>query len=435
MGREAGSESRRSAHGRRATVSAGAAGAAHGGYATLGAARQRTRRALALAVLGASSAAYLVAVVAGGSTWRGGVPAAAMVAAREAPAAEAAGATPTLDPADRVLLRAVFGIDDPDRLFIDGSSADSVLRYHARPVACARARAAACRAVTVRVGLTSPRRAGETWDAFVGRVVRGGTGAWAAARNAYYTGLVSLDPEAARAFTRLVADARHAGFSVRVGETYRSPERQALLLARGDGRTQTATSVHAYGRAADLVVGDGRIDRPETARQWIAFRRWVVRYRAGIFRIVGAPDRTWDWPHVELASSPLGFRSVAALLAAARACRAVTPQDLVAAAARCTVTPTLPAHLAASARPAPAASAHDRSRSPQPAGVPRRPSSRKTGGRATARDARERARRHPAAVTRGHGRHPLLTKPPRRHSPRHAARADRDRPAHRHAGE
>jgi hypothetical protein len=205
----------------------------------------------------------------------------------------------------------------------------------------------------VRVGLAAPRRPGETWDAFVARVARSGARAWPEGARAYYTGLVSLAPEARPAFERLVADARRAGFRVRVAETYRSPERQALLLARTDGRTSTATSVHSYGRAADLVVGDGRIDREATAREWIRFRRWVVAYRGGEFRLVGTPSRTWDWPHVELAAPVLGFRTVPSLVQRARACRDEA-QDAAEAAVRCTIVPNLPAHLSSHAVSPPA---------------------------------------------------------------------------------
>ncbi len=197
----------------------------------------------------------------------------------------------------------------------------------------------------MRVGLTSPRRPGETWDAFAGRVTRQGPRAWPAGATSYYTGLASLDPHARPAFERLVADARRAGFRVRVAETYRSPERQTFLLARGGGRTGTATSVHSYGRAVDLVVGDGRIERPATAREWVRFRRWVLRYGRGAFRLVGAPERTWDWPHVELATPLLGYRSAQALAAAARACVAAT-LTVADAAARCTIAPRLPPHVA-----------------------------------------------------------------------------------------
>jgi hypothetical protein len=259
------------------------------------------------------------------------------------PAAVALGA------AERVLLRTAFGIDDPARLYPSDTGRRGVLLYAARAPGCATdaaaaSRSRACRPVAVRVGLAAPRRPGESWDEFVARVARSGTRAWPRGAQLYYTGLASLDPAARPVFERLVADARRAGFRVRVAETYRSPDRQALLLARGDGRTATATSVHSYGRAVDLVVGDGRIDRPTTAREWVRFRRWVIRYGGGTFRLVGTPERTWDWPHVELASPVLGFRTVPELLKTARACLADGASP-AAAADRCTVAPTLPPHL------------------------------------------------------------------------------------------
>ncbi len=259
-------------------------------------------------------------------------------------------ASRTLRAHERALLRSVFGIDDADRLYASDSTADAVLLYRAVPTGCVdgganpRRSTRVCRPVPVRVGLTSPRRPDETWDAFVARVARRGPRAWPGAVHSYYTSLASLDPDARPRFERLVADARRAGFRVRVAETYRSPERQALLLARGDGRTATATSVHSYGRAADLIIGDGRFDRASTARTWIRFRRWVVRYDGGVFRLVGTPERTWDWPHVELAEPLLGYSDAETLVAAARRCRAAVP-DHEAAAARCTLVPRLPAHV------------------------------------------------------------------------------------------
>jgi hypothetical protein len=44
----------------------------------------------------------------------------------------------------------------------------------------------------------------------------------------------------------------------------------------------------------------------------------VAGFEGGRFRSLGIPDRSWDWPHVELADAPLGFRSVEELLQAAR---------------------------------------------------------------------------------------------------------------------
>jgi hypothetical protein len=53
----------------------------------------------------------------------------------------------------------------------------------------------------------------------------------------------------------------------------------------------------------------------------VAFRRWAQAYGGGNrFRLIGTPERTWDWPHIELADDPHGFRSVDDALAAAHNC-------------------------------------------------------------------------------------------------------------------
>jgi hypothetical protein len=196
------------------------------------------------------------------------------------------------------------------------------------------------------VGLASVREPAETWDAFAARMLAGGVRReqrhqWQRAADRVYRTLAALDPDARAAFERLVADARRAGFVVRVEETYRSPERQALILSRGSGKTFTATSTHAYGRAADLIVGDGQLDRPATRARWVAFRRWVRGYDGGAFRLIGTNAGTWDWPHVEY-GGPLGYRSVDALLAAAGRCEAEAAGDARRAAELCTLRPHVP---------------------------------------------------------------------------------------------
>jgi hypothetical protein len=218
---------------------------------------------------------------------------------------------------ERELLRDAFGIADPGRLWLPDSSRDAVLRYDAPG------------GLSVRVGYRSLRRPGETWEAFVGRIRRQDRRAWpATARTSYHAGLASLAPAERAEFERLLDAARAAGFRVRVAETLRAPERQAWILAHGNGKTMTATSAHQYGRAADLIIGDGRIGRVATAREWIRFRRWVLAWGGGRFALVGSPTSTWDWPHVELVDPPVGFRSVDALLAAARRCLAApAPAD------------------------------------------------------------------------------------------------------------
>src|SRR5207248_7894049 len=109
---------------------------------------------------------------------------------------------------------------------------------------------------------------GETWEEFLTRIRRLDRRAWpVSARTSYHTGLAALAPSARPAFGELLDAARAEGFRVRVAETYRAPERQAYLLAHGNGRTFTATSAHEYGRAADILVGDGRIDAPRKVRE------------------------------------------------------------------------------------------------------------------------------------------------------------------------
>jgi hypothetical protein len=98
------------------------------------------------------------------------------------------------------------------------------------------------------------------------------------------------------------------------------------------GSTHTLTSLHAYGRAIDVLVGDGNPRHLRTRERWIAFRRWVTAYRGGEFRILGTPEQTWDWPHVEVPNPDVGFRDIDAALERARECRepgATTPCDFV----------------------------------------------------------------------------------------------------------
>ena len=115
---------------------------------------------------------------------------------------------------------------------------------------------------------------------------------------------------------------RSAGFRLRVVSTYRSPELEALVMANGRGRTHTLTSLHSYGRAIDVSVGDGNLNNASTRRSWIAFRQWVTRFRGNDFRVLGTPDRSWDWAHVELPNAGIGFRSVDEAISAGRACLA-----------------------------------------------------------------------------------------------------------------
>jgi hypothetical protein len=151
-----------------------------------------------------------------------------------------------------------------------------------------------------------------------------------------------LDPEVRPAFERMLTDAAAAGYKLHVIASYRSPLRQAYLMSLGGNRTHTLTSLHSYGRALDIVVDDGNRAHKATKADWIGFRIWLSRYRAPTgerFHTLGAIDHTWDWPHVEVPTDRIGFRSIDEAIARGRACLApgsTTPCDFA---------PNLPSNL------------------------------------------------------------------------------------------
>lgn len=108
-----------------------------------------------------------------------------------------------------------------------------------------------------RVGAPSVRFPGETWEQLERR-------------------LASLDAEARPEF-----------------------ERQDYLLVPGGGLTFTATSKHSSGRAVDVIVGDGNLKHQRT-RPVDRFPSLGERYEGGRFRLIGLPEKSWDWPHIEL---------------------------------------------------------------------------------------------------------------------------------------
>jgi len=215
---------------------------------------------------------------------------------------------------ERRLLRDQFGIEEPQRLYLsdatggtltydsdwDGGERDLVSSY--------------------RVGAASVRQPGETWEELERRLAATSPETFPASARRADHALASLDPVVRREMTRMLAAARRAGFRLTVTETRRSAERQAYLLTLDARLTHTATSRHADGYAADVVVDDGDLRHELTRAHWIAFRRWLVANEAGTFRLIGASDRSWDWPHIEYAGGPPGFRSIEAALEAARWC-------------------------------------------------------------------------------------------------------------------
>jgi hypothetical protein len=135
-----------------------------------------------------------------------------------------------------------------------------------------------------------------------------------------------LNPTVRPEVARRLAAARAAGLRVRISEARRSAERQACLLALDSRLTR-----HADGFAVDVVVDDGDLRHPLTRAHWIAFRRWVLANESVTFRLIGAPDASWDWPHIEYVGGPPGFGSIEELLDAAHRCADAGVVDCTAA--------------------------------------------------------------------------------------------------------
>ena len=238
----------------------------------------------------------------------------------------------TFTATERALLRTKYGIEDPNRLYVSDSTEEGLLKYDTKAKTCS-----TCYVNTYRVGFTSVRRSGETWEEVERRVRAMRPGDFSRAAHVGSTSTADLDPAIRSEVEHMLIDARRVGFRLRVIATYRSPEREALLMAVGRGQTHTLTSLHSYGRALDIVVGDGNLHHATTRASWIAFRRWVSTYDGDTFRILGTADSTWDWPHVEIPSAHIGFRTIEDALARARVCG-----DSSAAPIACDFVPHLP---------------------------------------------------------------------------------------------
>jgi hypothetical protein len=208
---------------------------------------------------------------------------------------------------ERELLLEEFGVGHPDNLYLSDSTPDAVLLYDPK-----RDCGDACLVDSYRVGAPSVRRPGESWEAMARRVEHTPLRRFPHWARIPTRSLAALSPDARAAFDSLLTAARAAGFKLRVTETYRSPVRQAYLFRRGF--TYTATSLHTDRRAIDVVVGNGRLHDRKNRDRWIEFRRWVEDFDGGRFRIIGSPDSSWDWPHIELPNRGVGFQSVEELL-------------------------------------------------------------------------------------------------------------------------
>jgi hypothetical protein len=218
------------------------------------------------------------------------------------------------------VLRRAYGIEDPHRLYVSDSTEEGILKYDTQVKRCR-----TCLVNSHRVGFVSVRQPGESWEQAERRVRATPARQFTGYQHPASRGIADMDPEVQPVVQRMLADAHAAGFTVQVSATYRSPQREAFLMAEGSGRTHTLTSAHSYGRALDVVIDDGNRGRPRTKADWIAFRRWVSRYRTAngeYFHILGAPDHTWDWGHVELPTQHVGFRTIEDAIARGRACLA-----------------------------------------------------------------------------------------------------------------
>lgn len=247
-------------------------------------------------------------------------------------------ATIAVSSADSLLLRRAYGIEDPHHLYVSDSTEEGILKYDTQVKRCL-----TCYVNSYRVGYVSVRRPGESWEEVERRVRATPPHVFTGGATPSSTSTADLDPDVRPIAEGMLRAARAAGFHLRVTATYRSPLREAFLMAEGHGRTHTLTSNHSYGRALDVVVDDGNRGHPRTKRDWIAFRRWVTQYRTptGVpFRILGRLDHTWDWAHVELPSRTIAFDTIDEAVARARSC--LTPGTAI----TCNFPPHLPSRFA-----------------------------------------------------------------------------------------
>jgi hypothetical protein len=143
-------------------------------------------------------------------------------------------------------------------------------------------------------------RAGKSWDAApyhaAGRLRSGGSG------GRYHLASVDSLAGPGRAAHRRGPGGRFPGAGHRG-----VPLSGAAGIPDGEGRW---SDLHRHLHALDRPRGGPRRGRrrpphPRTRARWIALRRWVAGFEGGRFRLLGTPERSWDWPHVELADRPL----------------------------------------------------------------------------------------------------------------------------------
>lgn len=225
---------------------------------------------------------------------------------------------------DRRVLREQFGIEEPQRLYLSDTLPTANVVYDTewdegeKDVVGSH-----------RVGAASVRRPGETWEQLERRLAHTSPLDFPASARKADASLASLDPVVRPLMESMLAAARKAGFQVKVTEARRTAERQAYLMTLGSF-THTATSRHAEGYAVDAIVDDGDIRHAATREHWVSFRRWIETTQRGVFRIIGAPDDSWDWPHIEYVGRLPGFTSLEELMDTAHWCDAHRVADCTA---------------------------------------------------------------------------------------------------------
>ncbi|HST07844.1 MAG TPA: hypothetical protein VLJ83_06700 [Gemmatimonadaceae bacterium] len=226
-----------------------------------------------------------------------------------------------LDPDAIGVLRRAFGVVATAHLYISDSSSAGLLKYDPQAKSCA-----TCYVNSYRIGFISIRRPGESWEDLERRLRTMSRSSFVRSSLVTSTSVSAMDPAIQGEVAQMLDAAHRLGFRTHIMSTYRSPGQEALLMREGGGRTHTLTSLHSYGRAIDVQIDDGRLGNPSTRRHWIAFRQWVTRFHGNVFHVLGAADKTWDWPHVELPSEKIGFRSIDAAVAAGRKCLSDGPR-------------------------------------------------------------------------------------------------------------
>src|SRR5262245_22017145 len=115
--------------------------------------------------------------------------------------------TRSFTPDERMLLRTVYGIEDPSRLYVSDSSAERVLKYDT-----GRKRCRGCLVNSYRVGFVSIRRSGESWEQLERRIMAMRPTGFLHDARVENRSTADLDPAVRSVVERMLADAARSGF-------------------------------------------------------------------------------------------------------------------------------------------------------------------------------------------------------------------------------